>query len=485
MAIRKSIISFGKDGLIYGLGNLLNKLSSFLLIPIYIGFLPTEIVGILILVELFENIINNFLPLGIAYGMWNSFKKYPFKIRENFSTAFLSLGLISIIFLVLLNYFNLFFIDFLGFDNNGELIFLLILINIFLNIQTRIYLWYLQYLGKSLQFISISFFQFTGTLVFSIYFVVFNAFGIEGFILGKTISYLLSFIFIIYKILKGHLYKINITYFKSMISFGFPLMLLGLAHPLLTIIDRFIMRISNMPLEEIAVYSIGYKYGMIINMVLVMPMQRVWSPLIYRLGSKKAELNIHKTFLLYYSIIGMSIFLFMLFFSAQLLTLVSNDNYLGANEIIPIITLSYFLYGYKIFFQAGAALSGKTKKIIFIPFITVLISVIINYFSIINFGALGAAYATLFSYFIFNLILYKVSNSLFVIEWPFKKLFKLCILVIIISAINILMISPNPVSSIIHRSLLFIIYFVSLFLFNIIGSREINGFKWLFSKLKR
>ena len=62
MAIRKPIISAGKEGLIYGIGNLLNKLSSFLLIPIYIAFLPTNIVGTLVLVELFENLINNFRP---------------------------------------------------------------------------------------------------------------------------------------------------------------------------------------------------------------------------------------------------------------------------------------------------------------------------------------------------------------------------------------------------------------------------------------
>ena len=485
MAIRKPIILIGKDGLIYGLGNLLNKLSSFLLIPIYISFLPTSIVGTLILVELFENLINNFLPLGIAYGMWNSFKKQPFKTEESFSTAFLSIGLISIVFLFLLNFFNYFFINFLGIDNNIKWIFLLILINIFFNIQTRIYLWYIQYLGKSLQFILISFFQFTGTLLFSIYFVVFNGYGIEGFILGKTISYLLTFIFIIYKILKIHLYKINIIYLKSMLSFGFPLMLLGLTHPLLTILDRFIMRIANMPLDEIGVYSIGYKYGMIINMILVMPMQRVWSPLIYKLDSKKDEFNLHKTFLLYYSIIGMTIFLFMLLFSGELFSMISNHNYSGAKEIIPIITLSYFLYGYKIFFQAGAALSGKTKKIIYVPFITVFVSAIINYFSIINFGVMGAAYATLFSYLIFNFILYKVSNNLLVIEWPFKKISKLCVVVLIITVFYIFMIGPNPVFNIIHRLLLLLTYLVSLFLFNIIGYREINGFKWALSKLKR
>ena len=306
MAIRKPIILAGKEGLIYGIGNLLNKLSSFLLIPIYIAFLPTNIVGTLVLVELFENLINNFLPLGIAYGMWDNFKKHPLQIKEIFSSAFLLLGFLSIVFLLFLNIFDHFFIEFLGISYDIEWIYLFILINIFLNIQTRIYLWYIQYNGKSLQFILISFLQFTGTLIFSIYFVVFNGYGLEGFILGKTISYLFVFVFIIFKIFKNHLYKINIFYFKSMIKFGFPLMLLGLTHPVLTIIDRFIMRTSDMPLDQIAIYSIGYKYGMIINMILVIPMQRVWSPLIYKLGAKKEGLNFHKSFLLYYSIIGMN-----------------------------------------------------------------------------------------------------------------------------------------------------------------------------------
>ena len=486
MAIRKPIISAGKEGLIYGIGNILNKLSSFLLIPIYIAFLPINIVGTLVLVELFENLINNFLPLGIAYGMWDNFKKHPLQIKENFSSAFLLLGFLSIVFLLFLNIFDHYFIEFLGISYDIEWIYLFILINIFLNIQTKIYLWYIQYNGKSLQFILISFLQFTGTLIFSIYFVVFNGYGLEGFILGKTISYLFVFVFIIFNIFKNHLYKINIFYFKSMIKFGFPLMLLGLTHPVLTIIDRFIMRTSDMPLDQIAIYSIGYKYGMIINMILVIPMQRVWSPLIYKLGAKKEGLNFHKSFLLYYSIIGMTIFLSMLFFSGQLLALISNDNYVDAKKIIPIITLSYFFYGYKIFFQAGAALSGKTKKIILIPFITVCISIIINYFSIINYGVIGAAYATLISYIIFDFILYRVSNILLPIYWSWIKLIKLYILVSFISCYYIFFIGyETDVSQIFHKLLLMITYFAGLVFFNIIGYREVNGFKWALSTINR
>ncbi|SVE11319.1 uncharacterized protein METZ01_LOCUS464173, partial [marine metagenome] len=57
MGIRKPVIKAGKQGFVYGLGNILNKFASFLLIPVYTGFLPTSVVGILILIELFENLL--------------------------------------------------------------------------------------------------------------------------------------------------------------------------------------------------------------------------------------------------------------------------------------------------------------------------------------------------------------------------------------------------------------------------------------------
>ena len=52
MNIRKPVLIVGKHGLIYGLGNILSKVTIFFLIPIYTNYLTTKEVGILALIEI-------------------------------------------------------------------------------------------------------------------------------------------------------------------------------------------------------------------------------------------------------------------------------------------------------------------------------------------------------------------------------------------------------------------------------------------------
>ena len=268
MVIRKPVINAGKQGFIYGLGNILNKLTSFLLIPIYTALLPTSSVGILILIELFDNLLVNFLPYGVAYGMWDKFKKEPDKKNQIFSSAFYFSFLFSSLVILLLFFFKKSLVSFLGITDDIVWIFNLILLNILFTVQIRVFLWFIQYKGKSIYFIIISFMQFLGTLLLSIFFVVVQGTGLEGFILGKFLSLLIVFTLCLFYILFKYPININYYNYKSMVKFGFPLMLLGLTHPILTIMDRFILRILDVSFDQIGIYSVGYKFGMIINMIL-------------------------------------------------------------------------------------------------------------------------------------------------------------------------------------------------------------------------
>ena len=484
MAVRKPVITAGKQGVIYGLGNIFNKLASFLLIPLYTLFLPTSVVGILILIELFENLLVNFLPYGVAYGMWEKLKKEPKKKFQSFPSAFYSSLIATSVAVILLYLSRGLFVGFLGIPIEISWVYNLILLNILFNVQIRVFLWFIQYEGKAIQFIALSFIQFAGTLFLSILFVVYQGKGLEGFILGKFISYLIIFAgCLLYTLLK-YPKTIDFYRYKSMLQFGFPLMVLGLTHPVLTILDRFVMRMVELPLDQIGIYSVGYKFGMIINMVLVIPMQRVWSPMMFKLGLEDKNLQYHRDFLLYYSIIGMSLFVGMLLFSREMLGLVTTVSYDSAATIIPIITLAYFFHGYRIFFQAGAALTGKTWNLIFIPLITVSVSISVNYILILRHGVIGAAVATLLSYILLDIIVYVVSSRSLYIEWNWKKLANLYVLVGIIVYIFFSFLLPQDGKTLLfEKSILFIAFFIGLIILRIVGLRELNSIKWIIQKI--
>jgi len=484
MAVRKPVITAGKQGIIYGLGNIFNKLSAFLLIPIYTVFLPKSVVGTLILIELFENLLINFLPYGVAYGMWEKLQKEPEKKFQSFSSAFYWSLIATSIAVILLYLSRGIFEDFLGIPVEINWVYNLILLNILFSVQIRVFLWFIQYEGKAILFSALSFIQFSGTLLLSILFVVYQGKGLEGFIFGKFISYLIIFAGCLLYTLIKYPKTIDFYRYKSMLHVGFPLMALGLTHPILTILDRFVMRIVELPLDQIGIYSVGYKFGMIINMALVIPMQRVWSPMMFRLGLQDNNLEYHRDFMLYYSIIGMSLFVGVLLFSKEMLGLITTVSYSSAATIIPIITLAYFFHGYRIFFQAGSTLVGKTWNLIFIPLITISVSAPINYILILRHGAVGAAVATLISYIFLVIIVYVVSSRSLYIEWNWKKLASLYFLVGIIIYIFFGFLScQNDETLLLEKLILLIAFFIGLIILRIVGLRELNSIKWIVQKL--
>ena len=195
----------------------------------------------------------------------------------------------------------------------------------------------------------------------------------------------------------------------------------------------------------------------------------------FKLGLKEDSLQYHRDFLFYYSIIGMSLFVGLLLFSREILGALATVSYDSAASIIPIIALAYFFHGYRIFFQAGAALTDKTWDLILIPIITICVSGIINYLLILQHGVIGAAVATLISYLLLDIIVYLVSGRSFNIEWKWKKLVNLFLLVgIIVYVFFNFILSLDRDVLLFEKLLLLTIFFIGLVVFRIIGLKAVS-----------
>ena len=71
--------------------------------------------------------------------------------------------------------------------------------------------------------------------------------------------------------------------------------------PFLTVSDRYFLHVFS-SVEDIGRYGIAYKFGMLINMLLVIPVQRSWGPQMFQVGNLIEEnKQIHRdiTFLLF------------------------------------------------------------------------------------------------------------------------------------------------------------------------------------------
>jgi len=359
--VRRQILEFGKTTAVYGLGNILNKITAFLLIPVYVKYLSLAEVGSIALIELLESFLILFLLSGLIQSIWKRLKNAQ-RIEKNkivFSGWVGLLCLAFFLFLVLFKYKH-YLALFLGL-NTPEFANLVtwILLGIFCQLGGQFLLFQLQFENRPVYYITFSISQLILTLVLTIYLTVFQKMGLHGIIYAKVFVTLSAFIYSSLYLIKSYFCLPSIKVFRQLIIFGFPLIFLGLATPILTLSDRFFLNMF-VPLSMIGIYSINYKFGMLINMFLVVPLQRSLLPMIYKQGLQDELQPIYKDTLFYYSVIGCFIILGITFFIRPVIAWISSAEYLEATYIVPLVAAAYLISGFRPFFTPLVALKDRT-----------------------------------------------------------------------------------------------------------------------------
>ena len=145
---------------------------------------------------------------------------------------------------------------------------------------------------------------------------------------------------------------------------------------------------------------------MLINMFLIVPLQRGLLPMMYREGLKDEMRPIYKDVLFYYLISGCFFILGVTFFIEPIITWISSPEYTNAAYVVPFISTAYLIAGFRSFFLPLIALKDRTDLLGKIAVIGIAVCLSLNYVLIRQFGIDGAVAATVFSYLIFTLLLY-------------------------------------------------------------------------------
>lgn len=484
MAIRKPIQDIGKQTTLYGIGNVLTKLAAFFLIPVYTKYLSITEVGILALLEMMEFFLIIVSPMGIIHAVWRFLPECKENDRsEIIITAYVGILTINIAILGIMavNYSN--WSGFFGLDATNARMFLLVLLNILFAVGIRFILYIWQYQKRVISYITLSSIQFFGILLVTIVFVVQNDLGLWGVLKAKAFVLGSIFIFTGFITILHNQTRPSMSVLKKLLGYGSPLILLSLITPIMTVSDRFFLKLFDISLVNIGIYSIAYKFGMIINMVLVIPLQRGWMPMMYKMGIEKESHDYYRDILFYYAVIGTFLFLGLSFFAKGIIEVVATPEYTAGVVYIPIVTLAYFVNGFRQFFMAGSALNNKTSLLGFASVIGIVINIILNYFLIMHFGVIGAAWATLGSYIILTIIIYIFSQKIVHINWAWSRLIKLIFLLITIftSTFYFQTLYSDRVNIIGIIGIVLFLFFIRIF--NVIGKREMNGVKSIFSSI--
>jgi O-antigen/teichoic acid export membrane protein len=206
--------------------------------------------------------------------------------------------------------------------------------------------------------------------------------------------------------------KIVWKYVIAGVSFGLPL--------IIHTIGKFVINQSNrifiakmVSLDEAGIYNIGAQVGMVI-LLLANSIGNFYQPFLFeRLANPTPQSQSQIIKFNYSAMIGLFLCLILLTLGTPLFFhWFVSKKYANATIYVFWVGLGYLFWSIYLLYTGVIFYHKKTNFLGLLAMINILLSIILNYFLIKSFGALGAAYASCISYFIVALIVVRKAYTL-------------------------------------------------------------------------
>ncbi len=477
-------VSF-RDSFLYGLGNISVKVIGFLLIPLYTDpkYFSVDDFGIIALLDISGIVLISLMASGLPQSMMRWYWDNDFKDNQKgiFFMSFTNQTIVSLSFCVLLIPFTS-QISVLIFGNEGwsTALKLLILstalqaINNIVNSLMRIQ-------SKAMLFSVTNSIKLTVVLLLTVYLIVFRHTGVKGIYIAQGAGNLLFIILLSGYVARNCRFYFNIKVFKSMSSYGFPLLLSNVAAASLAVIDRYSLNTLAL-LKYVAIYSMAYKISSVLKLVVVDSIKMAITPMVMKKMNSPDNRFYSKT-LLYSSFVLMLGIISLSLFSYEIIKAISRSaEFWIAFIVVPILSLSVFFTNMRETSTYGLIIKKKTGIVGFIVVVSSVLNIILNIILIPRWNITGAAIATIITQFFYWLLNYYFSQKEYYIPYELKKVSLIFLCGGILSFAGLLINDMQVVSRLVIKTACVISFPIILYLFNFYEPVELQAIKGFISK---
>jgi len=476
-----------KQSAIYGFGRASTKLVGFVLLPLYTKEISASDYGIYGILEIFIQLFVALFSLGLTPALfrWFNQKEQNIDKRIIFFTSLIGVATFLVIPLsigiIFSKEISQIIFDKVIYSDLLILVFILGAIEIILAQLTTL----LRIYQKAVLFSIGNIIALIINLSLNIYFVAILKIGIKGILISSIISAFIFMLSLLIYFRKELNKKFNTKVFKEMVRFGIPLIFSAIGGMLLTLGDRYILKLFA-SLTEVGQYTLGYKFAAVINIFFVQAFQLAWPAIAWKkIKDPNAKRFISKVFTYYCFLMFWIVLSISAFAKGIINNLALNQDYWGASKIVPIIALSYALNG--IYYLIGFLFHFKNKTT-YLPFIVLtsaLFNIVFNFILIPIWGMMGAAIVTLFSYILMSTLTYIYAQKLYYINYELNKIILSFITALGLYYFTYLFDDLSFLLRIVYKGITISLYPIILFLLGFYEEIEINRFREFLVKIRK
>lgn len=446
MAGIKSLV---KDTAVYGLSSIVGRFLNWCLVPLYVYLFPSEEYGVV-------SYLYGFTAVALVilnYGMETGFFRFANKEKDPetvYTTSLLSVGATSLLFIALITLFLHPVAEAMLLPGDGLFIWLLgvtVAVDAFSNLPFA----YLRFRKQAWRFAGIKLLNVALNIGLNLFFLLlcpvidrhcpeciawfYNplggaAFGIGWIFLANIISSV-AVLFCLMPQLAGRRYRFSAPLLRQMLTYSWPLLILGVAGILSQNMGQLIIPYLFEGHESEARSMVGiYGANMKIAIVMVMFTQAfryAYEPFIFSHAKEEGEgkSRAYCDAMKYFVVFGLFIFLGVMYFLPILKHFIAPAYWSGL-RVVPVMMMAELCFG--VFFNLSLwyKLTDRTQWGMYFSLFCFVLMLGLNLWLVpaigIPDGYMGSAWAALISYFTVMAASYLVGRHYYPLPYEMKRM---------------------------------------------------------------
>jgi len=422
-----SIRSLTKQTLIYGVGTILARFVTFLLLPVYTNILPAAEYGLAALVFAFLG----FMIIIFNYGLDSALMRFYSEVHEPpqktaiLSTAiWLTLATSLIMGAIIYGLSGFLGRVLLNDPAHANLIRYSAAI-LFFDAICHVPFALLRLEEKSFQFMGIRLINVIVVFALNVYLVGKLQRGVDGIFESNLLTSALTATILYTVILKKLRLRFAGAAARELALFGLPFIPAGLATVCMEMLNRYILE-HLLDLTAVGIFSAGFKLG-IFMLLLTTAFYYAWQPFFLKAGPQESSRPLFARIFTYFVLVELSFWLGLTAFMPEIVHLHIGKIYLIGKEyqacepMVSIILLGYVFLGINQTFLPGIYFEKKTRYLAYLTFLAAAVNVGANFILIPVLGIVGSAYSSLIGYITLAVGGYVVSQRLFRVPYDFRR----------------------------------------------------------------
>ncbi|MDE6556149.1 MAG: oligosaccharide flippase family protein [Duncaniella sp.] len=414
------IKSLAKDTAVYGMSSIIGRFLNWCLVPLYTVMFPAAEYGVVTYIYSITALALIILTYGMETGFFRftAHDRYPDPM-EVYSTALISLGATSTLFIALMFVFLTPISAAMDCRAHPDYVWMMG-IAVALDAFTAMPFSYLRYRKKAMRFAALRLVNIALNIGLNLFFILIcpwlwdqapgwiawfydPGFGIGYIFLTNLVTSAVNVLLLLPE-LRGFSWRFNPRLWREMLVYSAPLLVLGIAGVMNQSIDKILFPIlcsdPGEAMHQLGIYGANYKIA-IVMVMFIQAYRFAYEPFIFargrEAGSEEARMQSYRDAMKWFVIASMGIFLAVMFYIDIVKHFIASSYYSGL-KVVPIIMIAEFFFG--VFFNLSLwyKLTDKTQWGMWLSLGGLAVTIGLNVLLVPRLGYMGCAWAALGCY---------------------------------------------------------------------------------------